>query len=79
VILPTEDLSGHTFERMKLQRHGDHWLVQFAVDGVSYPAFIEPHQNLVECSTEQEFLAYLEGQALTFAQYYIDLQQGRVN
>ena len=76
--LPTEDLSDHIFERMKLQRHGDHWLVQFAVDGVPYPAFIEPHSNVVDY-TEEEFLQYLAGQALTFAQYYIDLQQGRVN
>jgi hypothetical protein len=76
---PNFDLQGHTFEIIQLQRMGPEWLAQFAVDGIKYPAFLEPHANVADLEDESDFLHYMEGQALTYAQYLSDIREGRMN
>ena len=61
------ETAGHRFERLRLERVGENWLVQFAIDGRKYPPFYEPHSN-VQHMKEQEFLRHLEAQSLTAMQ-----------
>jgi hypothetical protein len=77
--LHSADLAGHNFEIIRLERLGPEWIAQFAVDGVLYPSFLEPHANVVDLRDESEFMAYMQGQALTYAQYLSDIREGRMN
>jgi len=61
------ELAQHTFEILKLDRRGENWLAQFAVDGVPYPPFYEPHSNVVELSNE-DFLDHMKASALTMVE-----------
>ena len=58
------EIAGHRFEMIRLERLGEMWYVQWAVDGRLYPAFFEPHNN-VSHMPESEFLAYMKCQSLT--------------
>lgn len=62
------ELQGHTFERVKLQKTGEHWLAQFAVDGKLYPPFFEPHHNVLDMNDDQ-FQDHMKSQALTMQEY----------
>lgn len=62
------ELQGHSFERIHLEKRGECWLAQYAVDGKLYPPFFEPHENVAELS-EEEFFDYMKSQALTMQQY----------
>jgi len=66
------ELAGHSFEIVKLYKNGQEWSAQFAVDGILYPEFLEPHVNVVDMR-EDDFLSYMKQQALTMAAYW----QGR--
>lgn len=58
------ETAGHRFELLKLERTGENWLVQFAIDGRKYPPFYEPHVNVINLR-EQEFMRHLQAQSLT--------------
>lgn len=58
------EIAGHTFEIVKLEKVGENWLTRFAVDGVLYPTFYEPHANVAKLPGD-EFLDYMKAQALT--------------
>lgn len=62
------ETADHTFEIIKLQRAGEHWLAQFAIDGRKYPPFYEPASNVCDM-TESEFLRHMKAQSLTMTQY----------
>jgi hypothetical protein len=62
------EIDGHTFERLKLESAGDHWLVQFAIDGRKYSPFYEPKVNTYGMK-DQEFLRHLMAQSLTMIGY----------
>lgn len=67
-LINSVECDGHKFEFIKLQRAGDHWLAQVAVDGKKYPPFYEPISNVYEMK-EQEFLRHMQAQSLTMMQY----------
>jgi len=58
------ETAGHRFELLKLEKAGENWFVQFAIDGRKYPPFYEPHVNVRNLS-EREFLQHLQAQSLT--------------
>lgn len=62
------ECEGHVFERIQLKRVGEHWLAQFAIDNVKYAPFYEPIANTYGMK-EQEFLRYIQAQALTMVSY----------
>lgn len=62
------ELGNHYFEMIKLERRGEMWLAQFAIDGVKYPAFYEPHINVVEMD-EDTFLKHMKSQSLGMKEY----------
>jgi len=65
-----DEASRHSFEILQLEKAPNGcWLAQFAIDGKSYPSFYEPCENVYEMSTE-EFIAYMQLQALTMAGYW---------
>ena len=70
--LPNLELSGHSFDIVKLYKDGQEWRAQFAIDDILYPEFLEPHVNVAEMN-EPDFLCYMKQQALTMASYW----QGR--
>ncbi len=51
-----------------LDKEGECWRAQFAVDGKLYPPFFEPHGNVVHMR-EEEFLDHMKSQALTMQEY----------
>jgi hypothetical protein len=63
-VLEGIELEGHSFEILKLTKEGENWLAQFAVDGVPYPPFYEPHANVVDMDGDS-FLVHMKSQALT--------------
>lgn len=66
VVYP--ELVGHRFEIIHLDKVGDCWLAQFAVDNKLYPPFYEPHHNVVDLD-EEGFLNHMRSQALTMQEY----------
>lgn len=62
------ELVGHRFEILHLDKTGECWLAQFAVDGKLYPPFYEPHANVVDLN-EDDFLNHMRSQALTMQEY----------
>lgn len=66
------ELEGHQFEILKLSREGENWLAQFAIDGIPFPPFYEPHCNVIEMK-QDEFIDHMKSQALTVVQA---VQQG---
>ena len=67
------EISGHSFEIIKLQREGEQWFAQFAIDGRKYPPFYEPHVNVVDMD-EQTFLLHMKSQSLGMKQYTEQLE-----
>ena len=61
------ECAAHRFEIIKLERVGEHWLAQFAVDGKKYPHFYEPVSNVAGMN-EQDFLRHMQAQSLTMMQ-----------
>lgn len=57
------ETSGHKFELIRLERVGEYWLVQFAIDGKKYDPFHEPHSNVRNMNHEQ-FMLHLKAQSL---------------
>lgn len=62
------EIEGHKFEVIKLERAGEHWFAQFAIDGKKYQPFYEPASN-VHGMREPEFLRHMMAQSLTMIQY----------
>ena len=65
------EIAGHRFELIRLEKSGDNWLVQFAIDGRKYPAFYEPHSNVAKMDRHQ-FLRHLQAQSLTSMQMVME-------
>ena len=69
-IAGLDSLSGCVVELLALNRVGDLWRVDAAVDGVKLPQpFYEPVGNVVDLD-EAALMAYLKEQAIGFADYY---------
>lgn len=66
-MLESLELEGHTFELLQMDKQGENWLARFAVDGVPYPPFYEPHVNVIEMPSDQ-FMIHMKAQALTMVQ-----------
>lgn len=62
------EISGHSFDILKLEKQGENWLAAFAVDGELAPPFYEPHQNVADLKSE-EFLIHMKSQALAMVSY----------
>jgi hypothetical protein len=65
---PSAELSGHTFELLGLERRGEFWLAQFAVDGRKYEPFYDPYVNSLEMD-ESAFMSHLKSQSLGMVEY----------
>lgn len=57
------EIAGHRFELIRLEKVGEYWLVQFAIDGKKRDPFHEPHSNVEHMSREQ-FMTHLKAQSL---------------
>lgn len=66
-LTPYPELEGHVFEIIRLNKVGENWEVRFAVDGIPYPVFCEPHCNVARLK-DDEFMDYMKSQALTMVQ-----------
>ena len=58
------ELESHKFERLHLEKVGEFWFAQFAIDGKKYPPFYEPVSNTAEMK-EEDFLDHLKLQSLS--------------